>query len=307
MGRDRVLIECRSSDECVVTAQASGAATLAAMATGTVAAKRAVPRFFGPDTPFPAGPGGGRQGRCSRSRTSRTSPPRQRPRREPLFLNNRYHDPITAQFISVDPLVASTGEPYIYGSANPVTYSDPDGLCPISGPGSAEACWAFAAVDYTTTVHVTDELITVSTAGRPSVHHERDELRTAHLAGDGVFQEFARGLDSILSTVGDASDDLKNYANVVAAGCVAYGLADRESIPFAATCAGAAGSVSLTAEASALTVELFESGRLSDCSIAGGAHTVLVPSGLMGEYGTSLAMEFTKLATGGALGLACND
>ena len=45
------------------------------------------------------------------------------------YLNNRYHDPTTNQFISVDPLVTTTGEPYIYGAANPITYSDPDGLC----------------------------------------------------------------------------------------------------------------------------------------------------------------------------------
>ena len=44
-------------------------------------------------------------------------------------LNNRYHDPITGQFISVDPLVTTTGQPYIYGAANPATLSDPLGLC----------------------------------------------------------------------------------------------------------------------------------------------------------------------------------
>ena len=36
-----------------------------------------------------------------------------------LFLNNRYHDPTTGQFISVDPMVTVTGEPYVCGSANP--------------------------------------------------------------------------------------------------------------------------------------------------------------------------------------------
>lgn len=45
-----------------------------------------------------------------------------------IYLNNRYHDPMTGQFISVDPLVTTTGEPYIYGAANPATYSDPSGL-----------------------------------------------------------------------------------------------------------------------------------------------------------------------------------
>ena len=39
--------------------------------------------------------------------------------------------------MSVDPLVSMTGEPYIYGSANPVRYSDPSGLC--TDPG----CWDF--------------------------------------------------------------------------------------------------------------------------------------------------------------------
>ena len=46
-----------------------------------------------------------------------------------MFLNNRYHDPTLGTFISVDPLVASTGEPYIYASGNPTTHSDPTGLC----------------------------------------------------------------------------------------------------------------------------------------------------------------------------------
>ena len=45
-------------------------------------------------------------------------------------LNNRYHDPALGSFLSVDPLVQQTMEPYIYGAANPATYSDPDGLDP---------------------------------------------------------------------------------------------------------------------------------------------------------------------------------
>ena len=53
------------------------------------------------------------------------------------FLNNRHYDPTTGMFVSVDPLVAATMQPYIYGSANPVTYSDPTGLC-SSFSGTAE-------------------------------------------------------------------------------------------------------------------------------------------------------------------------
>lgn len=51
------------------------------------------------------------------------------------YLNNRHYDPTTGVFVSVDPLVTKTMQPYIYGAANPVTYSDPDGLCPFAG------CW----------------------------------------------------------------------------------------------------------------------------------------------------------------------
>uniref|UniRef100_UPI0026265525 RHS repeat-associated core domain-containing protein n=1 Tax=Ilumatobacter sp. TaxID=1967498 RepID=UPI0026265525 len=46
-----------------------------------------------------------------------------------VYLHHRHHDPTLGTFTSVDPLVAITGEAYIYGSANPVSFSDPDGLC----------------------------------------------------------------------------------------------------------------------------------------------------------------------------------
>ena len=49
---------------------------------------------------------------------------------ELVYLNNRYHDPTLGNFISVDPLVTTTGQPYTYGNANPINYSDPTGLDP---------------------------------------------------------------------------------------------------------------------------------------------------------------------------------
>jgi hypothetical protein len=44
------------------------------------------------------------------------------------YLNNRYYDPSIGEFISVDPLVAKTGDPYLYANGNPTTLSDPNGL-----------------------------------------------------------------------------------------------------------------------------------------------------------------------------------
>ena len=60
------------------------------------------------------------------------------------YLNARYQDPVLGMFISVDPLVSMTREPYIYAGGNPARYSDPAGLekgangeaqaaCPPSG------------------------------------------------------------------------------------------------------------------------------------------------------------------------------
>jgi RHS repeat-associated protein len=41
---------------------------------------------------------------------------------------NRYYDPATEQFLSVDPLVDETGTPYAFTNGDPVNGSDPSGL-----------------------------------------------------------------------------------------------------------------------------------------------------------------------------------
>jgi RHS repeat-associated protein len=45
-----------------------------------------------------------------------------------IYLNARYYDPATAQFLSVDPLVQQTGQPFAYAGDNPINWSDPSGL-----------------------------------------------------------------------------------------------------------------------------------------------------------------------------------
>lgn len=47
-----------------------------------------------------------------------------------IYLRARTYDPVTAQFLSVDPLVAETAEPYSYAGDNPVNRSDPSGESP---------------------------------------------------------------------------------------------------------------------------------------------------------------------------------
>jgi hypothetical protein len=55
-----------------------------------------------------------------------------------VFLNNRYLDPVLGRFITVDPLVAKTGDAYGYAGNSPITMSDPTGLEPCSWCSSAE-------------------------------------------------------------------------------------------------------------------------------------------------------------------------
>ena len=45
-----------------------------------------------------------------------------------IYLINRYYDPVTGQFLSVDPADAATGQPYAYANGNPVSLTDPTGL-----------------------------------------------------------------------------------------------------------------------------------------------------------------------------------
>jgi len=54
------------------------------------------------------------------------------------YLRARYYDPGTGQFLSVDPLVAETGQPYSYATDDPVNSVDPtgdawNGVCDASG------------------------------------------------------------------------------------------------------------------------------------------------------------------------------
>jgi RHS repeat-associated protein len=67
-----------------------------------------------------------------------------------IYMRARVYDPTTAQFLTVDPAVALTREPYAYGGDNPVNRRDPDGLSaegiegvpcyfPFSGPTAASS------------------------------------------------------------------------------------------------------------------------------------------------------------------------
>lgn len=111
-----------------------------------------------------------------------------------IYLRARTYDPVTAQFVSVDPISAATGEPYSYAADNPVNGIDPSGLEPSSGGCPCPPCKAQQLPDVVTTTHhdpVYDgpaqqlpELVT--TARRDSGWTRAGEWLAPYAVGTGV-------------------------------------------------------------------------------------------------------------------------
>jgi hypothetical protein len=52
---------------------------------------------------------------------------------------NRYYDPTTDEFLSIDPLVRFTHQPYIFTNDDPINATDPSGLIPSAGANGTNA------------------------------------------------------------------------------------------------------------------------------------------------------------------------
>jgi RHS repeat-associated protein len=62
------------------------------------------------------------------------------------YLRNRWYDPATAQFLTIDPDVSQTQAPYTYTADNPITNADPDGLMTNSlGPDCSGMLFKYGA------------------------------------------------------------------------------------------------------------------------------------------------------------------
>lgn len=48
-----------------------------------------------------------------------------------IYLRARWYDPVSANFLTRDPIEHTTGQPYSYANDNPIDYTDPTGKCPI--------------------------------------------------------------------------------------------------------------------------------------------------------------------------------
>jgi RHS repeat-associated protein len=57
-----------------------------------------------------------------------------------IYLIHRYYDPSAGQFLSIDPLVSQTLQPYGYASSDPTVSTDPSGQSPTPLPGGSSPC-----------------------------------------------------------------------------------------------------------------------------------------------------------------------
>jgi hypothetical protein len=157
---------------------------------------------------------------------------------------NRYYDPTTDQFLSVDPDVATTEQPYLYAGDDPVNGVDPMGLDPteiLYGQGSLFADAAAAEpgyFNYGTFNDLSTVLVNAINAPFISFDDAYDNifqagqdgcpLRTViTLTGDAVTADIDAGLFFAGDPEGEALDTIDATANETRGGV--YTLRDPET------------------------------------------------------------------------------
>jgi RHS repeat-associated protein len=108
---------------------------------------------------------------------------------------NRYYDPATGDFLSVDPMVGVTGQPYSYADDDPVNEDDPTGLsgnpvdvcCSGGGPGDrAQQARECAAAQQAAKQVTSEECANGADCGN----------------GTNPFDNFGRGLNDLSTVLG---------------------------------------------------------------------------------------------------------
>jgi RHS repeat-associated protein len=99
------------------------------------------------------------------------------------YLINRYYEPSTGQFISVDPLVIQTAQPYAYTGGDPVNLSDPSGMC---NPNKSSNKWICVATN--SLYQDSDPTLEVYKPFYNAVRQGTDPIQSMALLWYGVYQ-----------------------------------------------------------------------------------------------------------------------
>jgi hypothetical protein len=118
--------------------------------------------------------------------------------RSVTFVINRYYDPMTGSFVSVDPDINETHQSYAYAGDDPVNSSDPLGLCNANSCGNQSTdqiagayadmseevalSYQLAFCEETVGAEVEEEYITAETTNSPSLLAEDATLSAKYVA-----------------------------------------------------------------------------------------------------------------------------
>ncbi len=147
-----------------------------------------------------------------------------------VYLRARYYDPTTAQFLTIDPLVSQTNDPYGYAGNNPVNFGDPRGLskCEV---GLNPFRWGGNAVDCAARVSPVSGQATANVAGgvlnglflghakgvlnatgdAEKVHWDSDGARVGNYVGTGLSAPLAFGAPNIYGAAVIGSGTINGY------------------------------------------------------------------------------------------------
>jgi RHS repeat-associated protein len=133
-----------------------------------------------------------------------------------IYLDHRYYDPTTEQFLSVDPDVASTGEPYAFTAGDPVNATDPSGANP---PG--DACYPYLCPPPGSNVNPFGQ-----GEGGPSTSHQGAVPASVLSSHDFARSTIQGGIFSINEGVGNGTAGYNRVDAVPGFNSALYGLID---------------------------------------------------------------------------------
>ena len=190
-----------------------------------------------------------------------------------IYFVNRYYDPTTGQFMSVDPLVPATQQSYVYAGDNPINENDPTGQAPnYAVEGYLESLAAQQDAE--------NAFIAGATANADAVSAYLESLAASQDAVNAYLEGLAAGQDQVgeylyslqasadLATGFDLGAYLSTLASQADAQQAAQALGAQQADLAAEAQATAASQADLTSEAEATWIQGVDQGEYNTAHAA---------------------------------------